>query len=361
MTTDPTRNLRRGQDLAARGLVEPGRVAAIDAVARRYALAITPALADLIDPADPDDPIARQFIPDPAELERAPEELVDPIGDQAHSPVKGIVHRYPDRVLLKPVAVCPVYCRFCFRRESVGPDADALTPAELDRAIDYIRAHREIWEAILSGGDPLMLSPARVAAVVGALDRIEHLGVIRIHTRMPIADPARIDAELLAALVADKAVYVVVHCNHPRELSAAALAACRRLTDSGVPVLSQTVLLKGVNDDAATLEALLRTLVRHRIKPYYLHHADLAPGTAHFRTTIAAGRRLVRALAGRVSGLCQPPYVLDIPGGAGKVRIGPEYPRADGHVEDWRGGLHAYPPPAAALEPGCVAKPPSPG
>lgn len=346
----PRKTARTAADLAAAGLVPRERAAEIDRVARRYAVAVTPAMQDLIDPADPADPIARQFVPTEAELTAAPEERADPIGDVRFTPVKGVTHRYPDRVLLKPTHACPVYCRFCFRREAVGPGGDALSPAELDAALDYIRRRPPIWEVILTGGDPLILAPRRLRAIVAALDAIDHLGVIRVHTRVPVVDPARVTPDLLDALRADKAVYVVLHANHPSEFTAEARAACRRIVDSGIPMLSQSVLLKGVNDDAATLEALLRAFVRNRIKPYYLHHADLAPGTSQFRTSIDEGQALMRRLRGRVSGLCQPTYVLDIPGGAGKVPVGPCYLHADGAVEDWQGERHAYPasPPDAA-------------
>jgi lysine 2,3-aminomutase len=340
--------LRTAGDLVDAGIVAETRRAEIERVAREFSLAITPDMAALMDPADPADSIAAQFVPQEAELSIAPEERADPIGDAAHSPLKGIVHRYPDRVLLKPIHVCPVYCRFCFRREMVGPGGEALSPAELAAALDYIRAHPEIWEVILTGGDPFMLAPRRLAAIVGALDRIGQLGVIRLHTRVPIADPGRVTDALVAALKAEKAVFVVVHANHPRELTAAARAACRRLVDAGIPVLSQTVLLKGVNDDAATLTALMRGLVAMRVKPYYLHHGDLARGTAHFRTTIEAGQAIQRAMRFRVSGLCQPSYVLDLPGGYGKVPIGPAYltKDADGRrlVEDRDGNGRLYPP-----------------
>ena len=310
--------------------------------------AITPALADLIDRDDPADPIARQFLPDARERDAAPEELADPIGDERFSPVKGIVHRYPDRVLLKPTLACPAYCRFCFRRETVGTAKSTLTAMELRAALTYIEAHPEIWEVILSGGDPLALSPRRLGRIVRRIDEIAHVEVVRIHTRVPIADPPRIGDALIAALRAEKPVYVVVHCNHAKELSPAACTALARLADAGHPLLAQTVLLKGVNDDAATMESLMRALVRNRVKPYYLHHADLAPGTAHFRTTIAEGQAIVGQLRGRVSGLCQPTYVLDIPGGHGKVPVGPCYfegPDEDGayQVIDPAGGAHRYP------------------
>ena len=342
----PRRTLRSASDLANEGLAREG----IDRVAARYAVAITPAMQELMHVG----PIARQFVPDTAELTTTADERADPIGDHAHSPVKGIVHRYPDRVLLKPTHTCAVYCRFCFRREMVGPGSESLDAAELAAALDYIRSTPGIWEVILTGGDPLILSPRRLAEIIAALSGIPHLGVIRIHTRIPVVDPARIGDGLVGALKSDKAVYVVLHANHPEELTEAAIAACRRIIDAGIPMLSQSVLLKGVNDDAQTLEQLLRTFVRHRIKPYYLHHADKAPGTSHFRTTIAEGQALMRSLRGRVSGLCQPEYVLDIPGGAGKVPVGPTY--LDGEtvhaisVKDWRGQRHAYAQAAATKD-----------
>jgi lysine 2,3-aminomutase len=337
--------LRRPAALAAAGLVSPDLLPALERVAARYAVAITPDLVELIEPDDADDPISRQFVPDTAELEPQADELADPIGDDAHAPVPGVVHRYPDRVLLKLTHVCAVYCRFCFRRERVGPGkAKALTPAELDSALAYIAARPEIWEVILTGGDPLVLSARRLAEVMRRLDAIDHVKVIRLHTRVPVADPAAVTDELVAALkLPSKAVYVALHANHPRELTPDVRAACARLIDAGVPMLGQSVLLKGVNDDPQTLGALMRAMVETRIKPYYLHHPDLAPGTAHLRCDIAEGQALMRALRGRFSGLCQPAYVLDIPGGHGKVPVGPGYLLA-GEVEDPWGARHAYPP-----------------
>jgi lysine 2,3-aminomutase len=346
---------RSAADLVAAGLAPREALAELERVAARYAVSLTPDLGELIDPADRHDPIARQFVPDAAELDQRPGESADPIGDDAHSPVEGIVHRYPDRVLLKLAHVCAVYCRFCFRREMVGPGRRrALSAAALNAALAYIRDHRDIWEVILTGGDPLILSARRLGGVMAALGLLDHVKVVRIHTRLPVAAPARITSALTRSLKASgKATYVVLHANHPRELTPAARAACARLVDAGIPMLSQSVLLRGVNDDPATLAALMRALVECRIKPYYLHHGDLAPGTAHLRSTIAQGQALVRALHGRVSGLCQPAYVLDIPGGHGKSPIGPSYIRAaaaDGEcfeVEDFNGGRHIYPPGAA--------------
>jgi lysine 2,3-aminomutase len=338
--------MRSAADLVDAKIASRQRLAALQKVAARYAVAITPAIGELIDLSDPRDPIARQFVPDLRELRRVPEENDDPIGDAAHSPVEGIVHRYPDRVLLKLVNACAVYCRFCFRREMVGPGKGGLTPAALAAALDYIGRCPQIWEVILTGGDPLVLSARRLADVVSRLANIAHVKVIRVHTRMPVAAPERVTAALVRALRSDKASFVVLHVNHPRELTTRVRAACARFVDAGIPMLSQSVLLRGVNDDAATLGALMRALVECRIKPYYLHHADLAPGTAHLRTTIPQGQALLRALHGRYSGLCQPTYVLDIPGGYGKSPVGPNYLSEDGAaIEDFNGRRHRYAPP----------------
>jgi lysine 2,3-aminomutase len=350
------KTLRSPSELKEAGFVSADKLAVLERVAARYAIAITPTMAELIDGNDPEDAIARQFIPNPAELNRRPEESSDPIGDLVHSPVEGIVHRYPDRALLKLTHVCAVYCRFCFRREMIGPGAQTLTPEALDAALAYIAARPEIWEVVLTGGDPLVLSARRLQQVVARLAAIAHVAVIRVHTRVPVADPARITPALVRALKArGKATYVVLHANHPRELTPAARAACARLVDAGIPMLSQTVLLRGVNDDSAILGELMRAFVACRIKPYYLHHADLAPGTSHLGATIEHGQALMRTLRGRYSGLCQPTYMLDIPGGHGKSPIGPNYfaTEAPGRyrIEDYNGKQHCYPPPLGGLTP----------
>jgi lysine 2,3-aminomutase len=337
----------RIDDLAGAGIVAPERLDALRQVAAQFSVALTQDVAELIDPADPADPIAAQFVPSAAELEIAAEEQADPIGDERWSPVPGIVHRYPDRVLLKPSLVCPVYCRYCFRREQIGVRGQVLGRAALDRAYAYISERPEIWEVVVTGGDPLLLSPRRVATIVRSLAAIDHVQVIRFHSRVPVVDPRRVNAALVAALEAGKAVYVVIHANHPRELTPAVKAAVTKLVRGGIPVLSQSVLLRGVNDDAAVLEQLFRALVAMRVKPYYLHHPDLALGTAHFRGDIAEGQSLMRELRRRASGLCQPTYVLDIPGGYGKVPVGPCWARRDGEgwrVEDSAGRCHRYPP-----------------
>ncbi len=336
--------------LAEAGLTSGDDLAQLERVAAQFSVAISKDMVELIDPSDPDDPIARQFVPSEAELDIDVNELTDPIGDEAHSPVRGIVHRYPDRVLLKVVEVCPVYCRFCFRRELIGPGHGGLDAAALDAAIAYIAGNAGIWEVILTGGDPLILSPRRLADIMARLQAIDHVGVIRIHTRIPVVDPARITDGLVAALKGDKPIYVLLHCNHPRELTPQARQACALLVDAGIPMLGQSVLLRGINDEAVVLTQLFRAMVESRVKPHYLHHGDHARGTGHFRATIAHGQKLMRELRGRVSGLCQPSYMLDIPGGAGKVPIGPDYLEADGDerylVEDYQGQTHIWPPTA---------------
>ena len=343
------RTLTTPADLADAALISARRAAEIAPVGARYAVAVSPAMASLIDPGDADDPIARQFIPDTRELQRHASEDDDPIGDSLKSPLTGIVHRYPDRLLLKLVSVCPVYCRFCFRREMVGPGKSAnISETDLAAALDYVRAHPEIWEVILTGGDPLVLSPRRVAEVTAALEDIAHVKILRWHSRVPAVAPERVTPPLVEAMrSAKKTVFVALHANHPRELTDAARAACARLIDAGIAMVSQTVLLKGVNDNADTLEALMRAFVEMRVKPYYLHHGDLAPGTAHLRTTIVDGQALMCTLRARLSGLALPTYVLDIPGAHGKVPIGPRYLSGNGDdpgymVHDAHGVRHTY-------------------
>lgn len=337
-----TKTLRTPRDLTDAGL----HVAGVDEVVRRYAIAITPAMAGLI--VGGEDGIARQFMPDARELVAVDGESADPIGDRAHSPVEGIVHRYRDRVLLKVVHVCPVYCRFCFRREMVGPDREpGLTPEALGRALDYIAGHDEIGEVIVTGGDPFILAAHRVAELTRRLAAIAHVGIVRWHTRVPVVDPARVTEGFVAALTADGvATFVAVHANHPREFTVEARLAIAAMADAGIALLSQSVLLKGVNDQIETLEELMRCFVRNRIKPYYLHHADLAPGTSHFRTTIAEGQALMRALRARVSGVAMPAYVLDIPGGFSKVNLESNdvefLPSGRLKVRDDRGRWHDY-------------------
>ena len=318
---DQSRTLRSPQDLLRAGLVAEASLPALEEVAARYATAITPAMAALINPDDPADPIALQYIPDAAELLTAPHELEDPTADAPFTPVKGVVHRYPDRALLKPLLACPVYCRFCFRREKVGPDGGLLTEAELQEALLWFEGNTAIREVILTGGDPLMLSARRLGEILGRLAGMAHIETLRIHTRVPVADPSRVTGALVAAMRQTKPVFIAVHANHAREFTPDAAQALARLAEAGVPLLGQTVLLRGVNDEAPAMEALLRAMIRNRIKPYYLHSLDPAPGTARFQVREDDGLALMAALRGRLPGHALPFFVRETPMGGGKKLV----------------------------------------
>ncbi len=315
-TPKPT-SLRTIQALIEAGFADPAQREALALVAARYAISVPPALAALI--STPDDPIGLQFIPNAAELVIAPHESADPIGDEALSPVPGIVHRYPDRALLKPLLACPVYCRFCFRREQVGPNGGVLKDNALDACYDYLSAHREIREVILTGGDPLILSPRRLSMILTALSAIPHIEVLRIHTRAPIADPDLISETLADALDIETPLFIVLHANHARELTPDVKVALAKLQRRRIPVLGQTVLLAGVNDSESALGDLFRAMLRARIKPYYLHQLDAAPGTARFHVPPDRGREILRNLRGQISGTALPTYIYDQPGGLGKI------------------------------------------
>ena len=315
---------------------------------KKYAYRITDTIKNVMKGGVSQDPVAKQYIPQKQELKILPEENIDPIGDDLHSPVKGIVHRHTDRVLYKPANVCAVYCRYCFRREMIGPGSDILNAEERTAALDYIRAHPEIWEVILTGGDPLVLSPRQLGEIISALNQIKHVQVIRIHTRVPIADPARMTDDLLSALKSEKPIYMALHVNHAQELGPETRTAVKTLHKARINLLSQSVLLKGVNDSADTLAGLYRELVALNIKPYYLHHPDLAPGTSHFRLSIKEGQKIVNQLREKLSGLCQPTYMLDIPGGYGKVPLTPcmlkELDDGGYRITDYKGNEHLYRP-----------------
>ncbi len=345
--TSPTlRPITRVEDLVSQGLVTVDAGEALQPVVDRFQLRITPEIAALIERDTADGPIRSQFIPDERELIIQANELKDPIGDDAHSPVRGITHRYPDRVLLKPTHLCQVYCRFCFCREKVGSGAEQLSDAELDVALAYIADHPEIFEVILTGGDPFVLSDRRLAKIFDGLQSIPHVAVVRLHTRVATVDPDRITPDLIRILRRRFATWIGVHVNHVSELTTAASDAIARLVDAGFPLVSQTVLLRGVNDRVDTLTDLMRALVRLRVKPYYLHHLDFAEGTSHFRVPLDVGKRLVADLRGQLTGLAQPTYILDIPGGFGKVPIEPDWVEkvSERHyrVRDWQGRIHDY-------------------
>jgi lysine 2,3-aminomutase len=347
------KSIRTVDQLLENGFINSEMRVAIEKVVKKFSMALTPQLIELINssPAQDKEALLLQFLPSEQELKISEKELADPIGDTVYTAVKGVVHRYPDRCLLMPISACAVYCRFCFRRETVGSKTRILSKEELNDAYIYIAKHTDIWEVILTGGDPFFLKPKKIMEILQALEEIKHVDIIRIHTRVPIVDSKRITEEMVGALkTSSKAIYIMIHVNHPSEFTDVVKGACARFVDAGIPVLGQTVLLKGVNDTPEVMGALMRVLVKNRIKPYYLHHGDLAQGTAHFRTTIQEGQQLMKSLRGRYSGLCQPTYVLEIPGGAGKVPIHPTYIKHNEAtvenyvVEDYLGGMHDYHP-----------------
>ncbi len=306
------------QQLAERFGVDPEPLVR---VAGRYPLRITPHYLGLLE--GPDDPLWRQCVPDGREME--PAGLIeDPLAESAHSPVPAIVHRYPDRVLLLAGNTCALYCRFCTRKRRIGCPGEQLTFGALLDGIDYIARTPQVRDVLLSGGDPLLLSDGLLGEVLGRLRHIPHLDFIRIGSRVPVVLPERVTDGLCRLLRGSHPLFLNTHFNHPRELTPEAAEACRRLADAGIPLGNQTVLLKGVNDDPDTMVDLVRGLLKIRVRPYYLHQMDLVAGTGHFRTRVETGLRIIGALRGRVSGLAIPHYVIDLPGGKGKVPLLPE-------------------------------------
>ncbi len=285
-------------------------------------LRITPHYLSLIDPENPDDPLRKQVIPTTAEFNPVELERRDPLGEEDHEVVPHLIHRYPDRVLLLVTDRCASYCRFCFRKRWVGQGPTPKS-AHLQQALDYIRAHPEIKEVILSGGDALLLDDARLEGILRQIKEIPTIDLTRVHTRMLSFAPQRITDNLVAVFKKFQPTYLVTHFNHPNELSLETEQAITLLVDSGIPVLNQTVLLKGINDQAEILAKLFRRLVLMRARPYYLHQCDIAPGTTQFRVPLKRAQEIVKSLRGHISGLCQPTFVIDIPGGFGKV---PMYP-----------------------------------
>lgn len=319
-----------------------------DSHAITHKIRLTDYLESLIDPADPNDPVARQYMPSQEETIPSLLDQADPIGDKKNGIGNVLIHRYPDRVLLLATDHCAAYCRFCFRKDRVGKGNAVAADDDIDAAINYIASNKSLWEVIFSGGDPLILSPRRLQDLVARVSAIPHIKTIRFHTRLPVSDPSRVTDELAQALVSDKATYIVIHANHPDELTPLAVQGFRNLQKAGAILLSQSVLLRGVNDSVETLEKLFRGFVEAGVKPYYLHHPDLVEGSAHFQLSLDEGQALMKSLRGTISGLCWPTYVLDIPGGFGKVPVNETYltKTEDGRymVEDIEGRKHIYPP-----------------
>jgi lysine 2,3-aminomutase len=302
------------------------RIGAVRAMAAGLPISITPYYLALCDPIDPTCPIRRQCIPRAEEAIAVEGDLRDPLGEETHEVAPHLIQRYPDRVLLIATDRCGVYCRFCTRSRLVGDGGGARSLAALEPAFAWIEAHPEIHDVIVSGGDPCVMSTERLARLLHRIREIEHVDYVRLATRAPVTLPQRITDELCQAIrESHEATWVMTHFNHPKELTDEARAACARLANAGLPVMNQTVLLRGVNDDPNTLERLFRGLVRARVRPYYLLQMDPVGGTGHLRTSLRCGIELMAALQGRISGIALPKLIVDTPGGLGKVPIGPNY------------------------------------
>jgi lysine 2,3-aminomutase len=328
--------------------LSPQERAGLAGSAALFRVGVTPYYASLMDRHDPTCPIRMQVIPHPHEADVRAEELRDPLGEDSHRPAPAVVHKYPDRVLLLVVDRCGVYCRHCNRRRLVGGD-DPPTTADIDAGISYIARTRRIRDVLLSGGDPLLLSTRRLDDILARLRAIPHVETIRIGTRLPVVCPMRVDDELVAALRRHHPLYINTHFNHAKELTAEARVACERLVDAGIPVGNQTVLLRGVNSSVRSLRALMRGLLRARVRPYYLFQGDTVVGTDHLRTPVEAAQELYRGLRGWMNGMAVPMLVLDAPGGHGKVPIVPSYlDHVDAEraiVTTYRGERVEYPQP----------------
>jgi lysine 2,3-aminomutase len=313
----------------------------------KLALGITPYFFNLIDPADENCPIRRQVIPRIEETRTAPWEMTDPCGEDSHAPVPGLIHRYPDRVLFLVTDRCASYCRYCTRSRLVSNATGYDFHADFDRQIDYIRQHTEVRDVLLSGGDPLLLSDEKLGYLLGRLRAIPHVEFLRLGTRIPIFLPQRITPELCAVLRQHHPLFVSIHANHPRELTTEVREALGRLADAGIPLGNQSVLLRHVNDDLVVMRAMLQKLLICRVKPYYLYQCDLIAGSAHLRASVRQGLEIMEGLRGHTTGYAVPQYVIDAPGGGGKVPINPDYilERSDEQVviRNFEGKMFAYP------------------
>jgi lysine 2,3-aminomutase len=314
-----------------------------------FRMAITPYYASLMDPLDPKCPIRLQAVPTIQETHIAPYELEDPLDEELESPVKNIVHRYPDRVLFLVTHMCSMYCRHCTRRRTVGEEDYAITEEEIETAVDYIANNPQIRDVLISGGDPLTLSDSRLESIISKLRKIEHVEIIRIGTRVPVVIPMRITPELLNMLKKYQPIWINTHFNHPKELTPDSIKACADIVDAGIPLGNQSVLLRGINDDTQIMKELLLKLVKARIRPYYLYQCDLSQGLDHFRTRVEKGIEIIQSLTGNISGYAVPKYVIDAPHGGGKVPINPDYiislDEKEVVMRNYQGKTYTYPQP----------------
>jgi lysine 2,3-aminomutase len=300
-------------------------VAAMDASKGRMVTAITPYFATLMSRTDPNCPIRRQALPTLQEIHFSPHDLLDPCAEDENSPVHGLVHRYPDRVLLLVTDKCAVYCRYCTRRRMVGSSEKCITEEEMDEAISYIQATKKVRDVLISGGDPLLLEDDYLERILTKLRKIPHVEIIRIGTRVPVTLPQRITPALTNMLRKYHPLWMSIHFSHPKEITKEVRRSCGLLADSGIPLGSQTVLLRGINDKPSIMKRLMHELLKIRVRPYYIYQCDLAMGTEHFRTPIAVGINIIEKLRGHTTGYAVPSFVIDAPGGGGKIPVGPTY------------------------------------
>ncbi len=303
-------------------LVTPEEEKAFQAAGKNLPFAVTPYYLDLINPCDPQDPIRKTVIPRVAEFTTAPSEMVDPCGEDSHMPVPGLVHRYPDRVLFLVNETCSVYCRYCTRSRLVGSGKHQV---EFGEVYEYLRNHPEVRDVLISGGDPLVMSDEKLEGIIQNLRAIPHLDIVRIGSKIPVVLPQRITDDLVNMLKKCHPFYMSIHFLHPAEITPEVEAACNKLADAGIPTFSQTVLLKGVNDDPAVMKELMLKLLKIRVRPYYIYQCDPVQGTTHFRTSVDKGLEIMEHLRGHITGYGVPTYVIDAPGGGGKIPISPDY------------------------------------
>jgi len=315
----------------------------------RLALAVTPYFASLMDPINPNCPIRRQAVPRIEEIHFSKSEMVDPLGEDNHSPVPGLVHRYPDRVLLLVTDQCAVYCRYCTRRRLVGSNEKSITQGNFEEVVKYLKGHRKVRDVLLSGGDPLLLENERLEEMLSRLRAIPHIEVLRIGTRVPVTLPQRITGGLVRMLKKYHPLLISIHFTHPKEVTDQVRRACSELADGGFPLGSQTVLLKGINDKPYIMKKLLHELLKVRVRPYYIYQCDLAMGTEHFRTSVATGIQIMEKLRGHTTGYAVPTYVVDAPGGGGKIPLQPDYVVSKGRgkivLRNYEGRVFEYPEP----------------
>ena len=315
----------------------------------RLALAVTPYFASMMDPNNPNCPIRRQAIPRMEEFHLSKNDMVDPCGEDKDSPVPGLVHRYPDRVLLLVTDQCAVYCRYCTRRRLVGSNERSITQGNFEEVLKYLKNHRKVRDVLLSGGDPLLLENERLEEILSRLRALPHIELLRIGTRAPVTLPQRITGGLVRMLKKYHPLMISIHFTHPKEITEAVKRACSDLADGGIPLGSQTVLLKGINDKPYIMKKLVQELLKIRVRPYYIYQCDLAMGTEHFRTSVATGIQIIEKLRGYTTGYAVPTYVVDAPGGGGKIPGEPVYlvSRGKGKIvlRNYEGKIFEYPEP----------------